>query len=70
MTIAPFDERETVVRPAFVGLRRLFEEVPSWGLSGVTMQHLSMGMSGDFEWAVAEGATMVRVGSVIFGPRE
>ena len=70
MTIAPFDEREAVVRPAFVGLRRLFEEVPSWGLPGVTMLHLSMGMSSDFEWAVAEGATMVRVGSVIFGPRE
>jgi len=39
-------------------------------LPGVTMEHLSMGMSGDFEAAVEEGATMIRVGSAIFGPRQ
>ncbi len=70
MTLAPFDDREQVVRPAFVGLRGLFEEVPSWGIPRVQMTHLSMGMSNDFEWAVAEGATMVRLGSVLFGARE
>jgi pyridoxal phosphate enzyme (YggS family) len=69
MTIAPFDQREEVVRPAFVGLRRLFEDVPGWGLPRVEMRHLSMGMSNDFEWAVEEGATIVRLGSVLFGPR-
>jgi len=70
MTIAPFDDRETVVRPAFVGLRQLLEEVKSWAIPGIEMTHLSMGMSNDFEWAVAEGATMLRLGSVLFGPRE
>jgi len=70
MTIAPFDDRETVVRPAFVGLRQLLEEAESWNVPRVEMNHLSMGMSNDFEWAVAEGATMLRLGSVLFGPRE
>ena len=53
---------ERHVRPAFARLRRLFEEAP--GLSV-----LSMGMSGDFELAVEEGATHVRVGSALFGAR-
>ena len=70
MTIAPFDDRETVVRPAFVGLRQLLGEAESWNVPRVEMNHLSMGMSNDFEWAVAEGATMLRLGSVLFGPRE
>ncbi len=70
MTIGLFDEREEIVRPAFVGLRRLFEEIPAWGIPGIEMKHLSMGMSNDYEWAVAEGATMIRLGSVLFGPRD
>ncbi len=69
MTIGPFDPRETIVRPAFVRLRRLLEEAREWDIPGVEMNELSMGMSGDFEWAVAEGATIVRLGSVLFGPR-
>lgn len=69
MTIGPFDSRETIVRPAFVRLRRLLEEAREWDIPGVKMNELSMGMSGDFEWAVAEGATIVRLGSVLFGPR-
>jgi len=69
MTIAPFDSRETIVRPAFVRLRRLLEAAREWDIPGVEMNELSMGMSGDFEWAVAEGATVVRLGSVLFGPR-
>jgi len=70
MTIAPFDNRETVVRPAFVGLRKLLEEAGSWNIPRVEMKHLSMGMSNDYKWAVAEGATMIRLGSVLFGPRK
>ena len=70
MTIAPFDVREEIVRPAFVRLRRLLEDARSWQIPGVEMRELSMGMSGDFEWAVAEGATIVRLGSVLFGSRE
>ena len=53
---------EAVVRPAFRRLRRLFEDVGDLSV-------LSMGMSGDFEVAVEEGATHVRVGTALFGPR-
>ena len=69
MTIAPYsDDLEGVVRPCFRSLRavrdRLATEVPAgdW-------RHLSMGMSGDFELAIEEGATLVRVGTAIFGER-
>ena len=52
---------------AFAGLRRLaLEARPATGLA---LPELSMGMSGDFETAIAEGATIVRVGSAVFGPR-
>lgn len=59
------DERhlETVVRPAFQQLRQLYEASP------VALSVLSMGMSGDFEVAVEEGATHIRVGTALFGPR-
>jgi pyridoxal phosphate enzyme (YggS family) len=69
MTIAPWDPREKIVRPAFVRLRRLLEEARGWNIPGVEMSELSMGMSDDFEWAVAEGATVVRLGTVLFGRR-
>ncbi|MEM1118497.1 MAG: YggS family pyridoxal phosphate-dependent enzyme [Bacteroidota bacterium] len=54
---------ERIVRPAFVRLRSLYETSP------VPLSVLSMGMSGDFEVAIEEGATHVRVGSALFGPR-
>lgn len=57
------DELESVVRPAFRTLRRSFEDAP------LDLSVLSMGMSGDFEVAVEEGATHVRVGTAVFGPR-
>ena len=57
------EDLERVVRPAFRLLRRLFEAAPR------PLSVLSMGMSGDFEVAVEEGATHVRVGSALFGPR-
>ena len=56
---------ERLVRPAFRRLRGLFDEWGGAGRGGV----LSMGMSGDFEVAVEEGATLVRVGTALFGPR-
>src|SRR5690606_29540528 len=59
------EELETVVRPQFRRLRRLAETYPGGGL-----RFLSMGMSGDYEVAVEEGATHVRIGSALFGPRE
>ena len=61
MGIAPFDGDP---RPYFQGLRRIFETMPP-----NNRQILSMGMSGDFETAIEEGATMIRVGTAIFGPR-
>lgn len=69
MTMAPLNDDPEAARPHFRRLRQLADEVRAWGLPGVTMEHLSMGMSGDFEVAVEEGATLVRVGTAIFGAR-
>jgi PLP dependent protein len=67
MTMAPFTDDEAVIRRTFAGARRLCEEaarqVPGFG------RQLSMGMSNDFEAAVEEGSTLVRVGSTLFGER-
>lgn len=69
MTIPPLAEDPEASRPWFRQLRELATFVNGWGLDRVEMTHLSMGMSGDFEVAVEEGATMVRIGTAIFGPR-
>lgn len=66
MTIAPYVEDPEAVRPVFRGLRLLREEV-SRDRPWLNLQQLSMGMSNDFEIAVEEGATMVRIGSALFG---
>jgi uncharacterized pyridoxal phosphate-containing UPF0001 family protein len=50
-------------------MRGLFDRLRDKDLGGVRMEELSMGMSGDYRLAAAHGATMVRVGSAIFGPR-
>lgn len=68
MTIAP-RARPAETRAVFRGLRDLSEQIKREGFPGVSMQHLSMGMTDDFEVAVEEGATLVRVGRAIFGPR-
>jgi pyridoxal phosphate enzyme (YggS family) len=70
MVIPPFLDDPEQVRPNFRRLRELAKEVAARNLPNVSMQELSMGMSYDFEVAVEEGATMVRVGTAIFGPRE
>lgn len=69
MTIAPQELDPEAARPHFRALRRLAEQVRELAIPGVTMKHLSMGMSGDFAVAVEEGATLVRVGTAIFGAR-
>ncbi|MDO4631050.1 MAG: YggS family pyridoxal phosphate-dependent enzyme [Corynebacterium sp.] len=69
MTMAAFSPEEKIVRPSFVQLRKLRDELAPTAPAGVQLQELSMGMSGDFEWAIAEGATSVRVGTAIFGHR-
>jgi pyridoxal phosphate enzyme (YggS family) len=66
MTIAPFVDDEKTIRGVFEKTRRIFERIAAYR-EGFT--YLSMGMSGDFEWAILEGANMIRVGSAIFGER-
>ncbi|HWR57931.1 MAG TPA: YggS family pyridoxal phosphate-dependent enzyme, partial [Thermodesulfovibrionales bacterium] len=67
MTIPPFFDNPEDARPYFRELRNLRDEAVS---SGFALPQLSMGMSGDFEVAIEEGATMVRVGTAIFGERK
>lgn len=69
MTMAPFTDEVAIIRRSFRKLKMLFDELQVADIPGVTMEHLSMGMSHDFEVAIEEGATMLRIGSAIFGPR-
>ena len=69
MTVPPFTEDPGLARPYFKKLRELRDRIAARGLSGVEMQILSMGMSQDFEVAIEEGSTCVRVGTTIFGAR-
>lgn len=69
MTMPPFFDDPEGARPYFSRLRRLSETIAEQKISGVEMSELSMGMSGDFETAIQEGATLVRVGTAIFGER-
>lgn len=68
MTVPPYEEDAERVRPHFAALRRLRDELSE--AHGVSLPELSMGMSHDFRIAVEEGATLVRVGSSIFGRRD
>ncbi len=69
MTIGPFLPDPEGSRPMFRTLRLLKEELAHLGQQNVAMRHLSMGMTGDFEVAIEEGATIVRIGTAIFGKR-
>lgn len=66
MTMAPLSDNPNDARPTFVALRGLRDELRSRSPAAVALPHLSMGMSGDFEIAIEEGATFVRVGSALF----
>lgn len=68
MVIPPVDE-PSETRAFFARLRELRDRLAAGGRPGVALDHLSMGMSADFEEAIEEGATLVRVGTAIFGPR-
>ena len=70
MTMPPFFNAPEKVRPYFKALRQLANRIAAMNIGGVTMTELSMGMTGDFEVAVEEGATIVRVGTAIFGERQ
>lgn len=69
MTIGLFDANAEKVRPSFQLLKKLSDHIRAEGIPGVEMKELSMGMSGDLETAIEEGATIVRIGTAIFGPR-
>ncbi len=70
MTIAPIVEKAEENREIFRKLHQFFIDIKCKNIDNVTMSVLSMGMTGDFEVAVEEGATMVRVGTGIFGERQ
>ena len=67
MAIPPYTTEPEKARPYFRRLRELKERAEA--MLGAPMPHLSMGMSGDFEVAIEEGATLVRIGTALFGPR-
>lgn len=68
MAMAPLEGGLDTARRAFVRARELFEEMRWNKIGGDSFNHLSMGMSNDFELAIEEGATLVRIGSALFGP--
>ncbi|MGN6367900.1 MAG: YggS family pyridoxal phosphate-dependent enzyme [Phycisphaerae bacterium] len=67
MCMAPYSANPEDARPVFVRLREIFDEIKFRKIGGDRFKHLSMGMSGDYQVAVEEGATMVRIGSALFG---
>lgn len=69
MTVGPLTDDAAKVRGSFKMLKSLFERLKDLALPNIEMQHLSMGMSGDYQIAIEEGSTMIRVGSAIFGAR-
>ena len=69
MTIPPYDANPEKSRPYYVRLRNLRDTCSRLAIPGVSLDELSMGMSNDYEVAVEEGATLVRVGTALFGPR-
>lgn len=71
MSMAPLTEDVAIIRATFARTRQLFEQIKDRGIGGELFRHLSMGMSHDFEIAIEEGATLVRIGSLLFGePRQ
>jgi pyridoxal phosphate enzyme (YggS family) len=69
MTMPPYSDDPENSRPYFIALRRLRDEIVSAAVPGISMTELSMGMTDDFEVAIEEGATIIRVGRAIFGDR-
>jgi hypothetical protein len=69
MTVPPFDNKPETARHCFRQLRALRDEIKERH-PGLELSELSMGMSGDFEIAIEEGSTLVRIGTALFGARE
>jgi pyridoxal phosphate enzyme (YggS family) len=70
MTMPPYFYQPEKVRPFFAALRKLRDRINAQHIPNVSMEELSMGMTGDFEVAIKEGATLVRIGTAIFGERK
>ena len=70
MTMPPYFYQPEKVRPFFSALRKLRDQINAQHIPNVSMEELSMGMTGDFEAAIKEGATLVRIGTAIFGERK
>jgi len=70
MTVPPFKENPEDERPYFVSLRELKMELENLKIPNASLKELSMGMTHDYPVAVAEGATIVRIGTALFGPRK
>ena len=69
MTMPPFFNAPEKARPYFTALRELRDQIKMEAIPNISMDELSMGMTGDFEAAIEEGATIVRIGTAIFGDR-
>jgi PLP dependent protein len=69
MTIGAFFSDPEMVRPCFKNLKSIFDKIKALNLNNVEMEHLSMGMTNDFEVAIEEGATIIRIGTALFGER-
>ena len=69
MTIGAFFNDAEMVRPCFKNLKSIFDKIKRLDLKNVEMKHLSMGMTNDFEVAIEEGATIIRIGTALFGER-
>ncbi len=69
MCMAPFSSDPQSARPYYARLRQMRDSLAQSGVGEAHLQHLSMGMTSDFEIAIEEGATLVRVGTAVFGPR-
>ena len=69
MAVMPLTEDQAYLASLFRRMRELFEHLRDAAVNGVEMEELSMGMSGDYRLAAAHGATMVRIGSALLGPR-
>lgn len=69
MTVGPLVSDPIIVGAAFAKLRFLKDEIEAAHIENVSMEHLSMGMTDDFELAIAEGSTMIRLGRILFGER-
>jgi PLP dependent protein len=69
MTLPPFFDDPDKAAPYFKALRLLRDDIQRVGIPNVSLDELSMGMTGDFEAAIAEGATLIRIGTALFGER-